>query len=927
MWPDTFVTDDVLIHAVSVLRKAFDDDPQNPRFIQTIARRGYRLLVTVSKEEPKSRYRLLSKLGQGAMAEVHLAEDSVLRRKVALKFVLEEKGEENGEDGASRKRLLREARAAAGLESSQVCNIYDAGEVDGKAFIAMEYIQGQTLTEKIADGPLSMEEALRIAIDIASGLEAAHKKGLIHRDLKPSNVMVTSNGDVKVLDFGLAKRLYDGEQTRSQEESLASLGQKEISPGTLAYMSPEQIQGRDVDARSDIFSLAVVLFEMLTGKHPFKKTAWMGTATAIASETPPELSEYSEVPESLGQVLERMLAKDRDQRFQSMEEVRANLSQILTEPGKQAPSRKLVKTRLKYLRLNWQTGLMAGIVLASALLVYVGWKNVSPGSTGPPVPAIHKKITYTGNASYPAESPDGQFIAYVETVNEGQIVKVLDSSSGESIEVFRDRWCRGLRWSPDGTRLLIVSAARGSPGPVYVVPRLGGKPTEIGTANNACWSPDGRQIALSEASTPAIELVNRFTAETSSIQISGEFEFIGDIDWSPVANLLLYQTVAKNANGLWTIRPEGTEQKKILERGTIYSPRWSLADESIYYLVEAGAARDLWKISIDDAGENSREASYVVHSGLESYRFSLSGNRLLYGRVAAAPDKLWLVKVSDPEGNKPVEVELLTSSVTSIMSYDISPDGKWVVYQTVMATGKSIIRKISTDGTMAEDLVSKNSRHPAWSPDGKYVAFVSGGHVWKVGAEGGVAEQFSKSSPGRDTREVVWSPGRYILYRERGSQNGNFRVLDPESGEERSLVPEDSAKSVFFLRYSSDGSRVAVTWNTQVGTKGIWITTMKDLSMTQVYKPPDLPVLPTGWSPDGKWIYARKAQEPEKLLKISADGSGATPWLTLPIEDLQLRVPCRMSPDAKKMVCISTHKTSDIWSVENFDPEERPISD
>ena len=277
VWPDTFVTDDVLIHAISVLRKAFLDHAQNPHFIQTIPRKGYRLLVSASTgqlEESSSRYRVIEKLGQGAMAEVHLAQDSVLRRKVALKFVLPQEGE----DGSSRKRLRREARAAAALQSPSICSIYDAGEIDGKAFIAMEYIQGQTLKEKLQDGPLAIQEALPIAIEIASALDVAHTRGLVHRDLKPSNVMVTPSGNVKVLDFGLAKRLPEGDSSIGQEESLASASERETTPGTLAYMSPEQIRGGEVDGRSDLFSFGIVMHEMLTGRHPFKQGTKMATA-------------------------------------------------------------------------------------------------------------------------------------------------------------------------------------------------------------------------------------------------------------------------------------------------------------------------------------------------------------------------------------------------------------------------------------------------------------------------------------------------------------------------------------------------------------------------------------------------------------------------------------------------------------------------
>ena len=212
-----------------------------------------------------SHYQILEKLGEGGMGEVYLAQDTgLLDRKVALKFP----SAEMQKDEAAKKRFLREAKSAAALDHPYVCHIHEVGEDGDQSFIAMEYVAGQSLKDLLTKGPLEMQDALQKAVEIAEALEAAHEKGIIHRDLKPANIMLTPEGHVKVMDFGLAKRLVKGGD--SDEETVSStLTDTGATLGTLPYMSPEQVRGQDVDSRSDIFSFGVVPYEMLTGVHPF----------------------------------------------------------------------------------------------------------------------------------------------------------------------------------------------------------------------------------------------------------------------------------------------------------------------------------------------------------------------------------------------------------------------------------------------------------------------------------------------------------------------------------------------------------------------------------------------------------------------------------------------------------------------------------
>ena len=228
------------------------------------------------------RYRILSSLGKGGMGEVFLAEDSILERKVAIKFL----PKALQHDPVARGRFEREAKSAAALDHPFICKIYEFGEVDGRACIVMEHVAGQTLESRLADGPLAPAEAIQIALEVSEALTEAHSRRILHRDLKPANLMLTEHGHVKVMDFGLAKRMPDPGGSDSEDLTLGSLTQTGAVLGTPAYMAPEQVRGEPTDARSDIFSFGVVLVELLTGEHPFKRGSVSETVAAILRDPP-----------------------------------------------------------------------------------------------------------------------------------------------------------------------------------------------------------------------------------------------------------------------------------------------------------------------------------------------------------------------------------------------------------------------------------------------------------------------------------------------------------------------------------------------------------------------------------------------------------------------------------------------------------------
>jgi DNA-binding winged helix-turn-helix (wHTH) protein/tetratricopeptide (TPR) repeat protein len=321
VWGETFVTDEVMSHAVWELRKAFGDEAKSPRYIQTLARKGYRLVAEVSRcaaPEPLAagsriaQYEILEPVAGGAMGEVYKARDLRLGRVVALKFL----PADLCRDPSSRRRFLREAQAVAQLDHPNVATIYDTGESEGgRAFLALAFYEGETLQQKLERGPLPLPEAVGIACQIAKGLAAAHRRQIVHRDIKPANIAVLPDGTVKILDFGLAKM--------SGATALTRLGS---SPGTPAYKSPEQTKGEPVDPRSDLWALGVVLYEMVAGRVPFGGDYEQAVIYAILHEPLRPLE--GPVPAELTAVVDRALEKEAAKRYQTAEEMEADLARI-----------------------------------------------------------------------------------------------------------------------------------------------------------------------------------------------------------------------------------------------------------------------------------------------------------------------------------------------------------------------------------------------------------------------------------------------------------------------------------------------------------------------------------------------------------------------------------------------------------------------
>ena len=318
-----------------------------------------------------SQYKVLEKVGEGGMGEVYLAEDTSLKRKVALKFL----PASLADDPIAHKRFLREAESAAGLDHPFICHINEVSSTDdGQNFISMEFVQGQTLKDRLAKGPLPIQDALQLGIELAEALEVAHQAGVVHRDLKPANIMITAQGHAKVMDFGLAKKLIAEED--NEHDITAGLTREGTTLGTLPYMSPEQVKGEPVDHRSDIFSFGIVLYEVITGVHPFLNRTRVETLSSILREVPGPISQYVEaVPQLLEDLITKALAKSPSDRPRDMSELRNCLANLavanLTLKG-ETPSPRIVAAAgsVGTIRLLPASACLTTIVLGLAFLLW-----------------------------------------------------------------------------------------------------------------------------------------------------------------------------------------------------------------------------------------------------------------------------------------------------------------------------------------------------------------------------------------------------------------------------------------------------------------------------------------------------------------------------------------------------------------------------
>ncbi len=695
-------------------------------------------------------YKIINQLGQGGMGVLYLAEDLELNRKAVLKFL----PPDMMNDSETNLRFKREAQSAGSLSHPNIVTIYDVGVHENKTFIAMEYVEGKTLREVIKNNELTIDRITDISIQICEGLNEAHSKGITHRDIKPENILIDEKGKVKIVDFGLAKVKNVSRGITKQDSTV----------GTLKYMSPEQIRNQNVDHRSDIWSFGVILYEMITGKYPFKGEHDASLFYSIINQSPEPLARYkADINEGFQRIIDKALEKDPETRYQHIDELLSDLRREKRDSGEFAVS----NVKRRNTRLIKRISLISVAILTIAL-IFIAANYFLNNSSKKITPPKHTQLTFDGdiyfynmgpNIDRSQISPDGQFTAYVAGEGNEKSIYVKDNSGERAIEIFKGlKDVTSLRWSPNGNEIFFSAIDNNSSISSYIIPKLGGKRRELKYIGYGCWSPDGNLIAGFRPSMKSISIINRETDEVEkTIELTMDIGWVWDIDWSPNGDEILFLT-SNDAHkySLWTINSDGTQQQKILDEDrSIYSARWSPNGNQIYYLQSNEMTQDLMKIEASSKIQD--KAPKVVQAGLLSYGFSITrDNKKLCYTKDNSSSNLW--KFTYDERKNLFQPKKLTWGTDYYGSPVISPDGKEITF-----VHKDNVFRMSIFGDSIKQLTFLNSEcySPSWSPDGKKIAFITGQRLAEVSSEGGTPKIFEKTTAGGQT---FWASELEIFY-------------------------------------------------------------------------------------------------------------------------------------------------------------------
>jgi eukaryotic-like serine/threonine-protein kinase len=781
-------------------------------------------------------YQILSLLASGGMGVVYKARDSRLKRFAAIKVL----PADQMSDPKRRRRFIQEARAASALNHPNIITIHDIGRDADTDFIVMEYVSGKTLGQRIPNKGMRLDETLKIAISMADALAKAHSAGIIHRDLKPTNVMVTDDGLVKVLDFGLAK-LTEVESEEGGTRTTQLQTEEGTIVGTISYMSPEQAKGKKVDARSDIFSFGAVLYEMVTGQKAFPGESKMSTLMAVLKQEPKPLSQLVPgTPPDLEKIINRCLRKDAGHRFQHMDDVKVELEELKEESdsGKLRAATALQPARRR--SWLWAAGLLALLAISAAVLWFIRSTTRTQQAELTAVPLT----SYPGNEDRPTFSPDGSQVAFVwdgeKQDNDDIYIKLIGSGSWLRLttEPARDY---SPAWSPDGRSIAFLRDLPGGRKAVLLVPPIGGPERKVAEtltyrgsyspSSNLTWSPDGSSLAIVDGNSPneplGIFLLSVDTGEKRKLTFPPP-EADGDFSpaFSPDGGALAFVRLRAHAAGdlfvqqlSGNLNPEG-KPKPILPRNQVaFNPAWTLdGREIIASLGTSYGPSGLWRIAADGSG--TRQRLGFIRDESDSPSLSRQKNRLAYARFLVDLN-IWQLELTGTRKAVGPPAKFGSSSTRNEANPHFSRDGRKIVFFSDRS-GSSEIWVCNRDGSHAFQVTSMGgppTGTPRWSPDGEDIAFDSspGGHwdIFVVAASGGKPRRLTNQPSSRAIPS--WSrDGKWIYFCTLGSVPQIWKA--PAPGGEAVQVTRKGG----FAAFESPDGRYLYYTKSERGTEGLW---------------------------------------------------------------------------------------------------------
>ena len=716
-------------------------------------------------------YEITGTLGAGGMGEVFRALDPRIGRPVAIKVL----PKSFSNDADRLQRFQQEARAAGLLNHNNLLTIYELGSHDGSPYIVSELLEGQTLRERMETGPVPPRKAIEYAVQIARGLAAAHEKGIVHRDLKPENIFLTRDGRVKILDFGLAKLAHDDLMLPDDKTA-----QRHTAPGaimgTVGYMSPEQIRGGQIDARSDIFSLGTVMFEMLTGKHAFQRDTSAETMTAILREDVPETSlTGSHLLPGLDRIVRHCLEKNPEDRFHSARDLMFDLESF---SGSSSPHVSgAVASPSRRPRMAMALGTLAALLLVAGSYV-VG--RLTPRAAPPPPPSFARFSMLThfaGTETMPSLSPDGKSLAFVSRKEGKEDIFVQRTDGRNAINLTREMPGNHAQpaFSPDGSLIAFHSA--GSSGGIFLMGATGESVRRLTTFGaDPSWSPDGKTIVFASQRFHVPNIREADSALWSVDVASGKTRMLLKRDGvqpriSPNGKWIAYWglPLGGGRREIWTLAvsgdPDGKSANRLTEDEAIdWNPFWSGDGKWLFFASDRDGSMNLWRIAIDpDSGRAAGVPERVMVPAQSAGFFSSTpdGSRVVYSSQSESSR----IEELPLSGSSPRR--LIFGGSLAIRQIGVSPDGKWIAFTGGMPQEDLYV--VGIDGNNLRQLTndSHKDRGPSWSPDGSEIAINSDRsgryEIWSIRFDGSGLRQLTTTDGSVTRFPILSSDGRRLL--------------------------------------------------------------------------------------------------------------------------------------------------------------------